>query len=56
MAESETIQTVVTQVTIQAVMAAVMAMSEADAGTTPGTNAFSLGETHRQRHVRPDLR
>ena len=42
--ESNAIQTVVTQVAIQAATTAVMVLREADAGPTPGTNAVSLRE------------
>ena len=47
MAGSEAIQTVVMQVAIQATVAAVMVMRDADAGPTPGSNMVNLGETWR---------
>ena len=56
MAELEAIQTVATQVAIQAAMAAVMVMMEVDAGPTSGTNAVSSGEACRHRHGVPALR
>ena len=37
-------------------MAAAMAMREADAGHTSGTNAANSGEAHMQRHGRQALR
>ena len=56
MVDSEAIQTVVTQAAIQAATAAVMVMTEADAGPTSGTNTVGSGEACRQVHGRPALR
>ena len=55
MAESETIQTAVTQVSIQAAMAVVMVMKEADAGPASGANTISSGEADRYRCGSPAL-
>ena len=53
MAESEAIQTVVVEGTIQVAMAAVMVMRKADICFTSGTNAVSSEEVYRHRHGRP---
>ena len=41
---------------IQVAIAAVMVITEADAGPASGTNADSLGEVHKHRHSGPALR
>ena len=56
MAESEAVQTEVTQAAIQAATAAVMARREADARPAPGANVVSSNEACRQRHGRPALK
>ena len=55
MAESEGIQSVVTQMAIQVAMAAVMVLTEVDAGSIL-TSAASLRETCRQTHGGPALK
>ena len=56
MAELEAMQTVVTQAAIQAIMAAVIVMREADAAPTLCTNTISSGEAHKQRYGGPALK
>ena len=56
MAGLETIWTVVMQAAIQAAMAAVLAMRQADTSTASGTNTVSLGEACKHGHGVPALR
>ena len=56
MAESEAIWKVVMQVAIQAALAAVIVMREADAHSPSHTNVVSSGEVCRHRNGRPPLR
>ena len=56
MAESEAVQTVVTQVAIQAVTVAVMALRETDTEPPVGTSAVGSGEACRYRHDKPALK
>ena len=55
MAESEAIQTAVTQVAIQAATVAVV-LREADTGPTSGAIMANAGEACRQKHGRPALK
>ena len=56
MANLDAIQSIFTQVAIQAVTAAAIEMRETDAGPLSGTNTAHLREVHRQRHGRPALK
>ena len=56
MEESEGVQSLVTQVEIQTVMALVMVMRETEAGLISGTNTVILREAHRQKHGRPAMK
>ena len=56
MAESEAINTAVTQVAFLAATMAVMTLREVDVGPTSGASMASVGEACRYRHDRPALR
>ena len=49
-------QTAITEITIQAAKAAVMALKEADTVPATGINLANLREAHRPRHGGPALR
>ena len=55
MAESEAIQTAITQVAIQLVTAAVMALREAETGPASGSSTANAEEVHRPRYGGPTL-